>query len=118
MPTPGQYTHHPKCPHLIATLQRVVDEVAMPMWMPGPCLGTTLVLVRGPTGPRAWAAAAPAPRMEVYPTPYGNVVQVVIPPAIYETVQALGYHHLGALYTKDNRVLQERTLKARDNPCG
>ena len=28
--TPGQYTHHPKCPHLIATLQRVVDEVALP----------------------------------------------------------------------------------------
>ena len=30
--TPGQYTHHPKCPHLIATLQRVVDEVALSMW--------------------------------------------------------------------------------------
>ena len=36
---------------------------------------------------------------------------MVIPPAIYETVQALGYHHLGNLYTGDNRVLQERTLK-------
>ena len=45
MLTPGQYTHHPKCPHLIATLQRVVDEVAMPMWMPGQCPGTTPILV-------------------------------------------------------------------------
>ena len=59
--TPGQYTHHPKCPHLIATLQRVVDNMAMPMWMPGPCSGTTPILVRGPGGPRAGAAAAPAP---------------------------------------------------------
>ena len=111
MLTLGQYTHHPKCPHLVATLQRVVDEVVMPMWMPGPCSRTTPVLVRGPGGPRAGAAAAPAPRVEMYPTPYGNVVQVVIPPAIYETVQALGYHHLGDLYTGDNRVLQQRTLK-------
>ena len=39
--TPGQYTHHPRCPHLIATQQEVVDEVSMPMWMPNPCLGTT-----------------------------------------------------------------------------
>ena len=77
--TPGQYTHHPKCPHLIAKLQRVVDEVALPMWMPGRCLGSTPILVRGPGGPRAGAAAAPAPKVEVYPTPYGDVIQVVIP---------------------------------------
>ena len=111
--TPGQYTNHPKCPHLIATLQKVVDEVAMPMWMPGPCSGTTPILIRGPPGPRAGAAAAPAPQVEVYPTPYGNVVQVVVPPVIYETVHALGYHHLGDLYTADHRVQRERTLKER-----
>ena len=111
--TPGQYTHHPKCPHLIATLQKVVDEVAMPMWMPGPCSGTTPILIRGPGGPRAGAAVAPAPQVEVYPTPYGTVVQVVVPRVIYETVHALGYHHLGVLYTADHRVLQERTLKER-----
>ena len=51
--------------------------------------------------------------MEVYPTPYGAVVQVVVPPTVYETVQALGYHHLGDLYTKDHRVPPERTLKGR-----
>ena len=111
--TPGQYTHQPKCPHLIATLQRVVDEVAMPMWMPGHCSGTTPILVRGPGGPRAAAAAAPAPKVEVYPTPYGDVVQVVVPPTVYETVRALGYHHLGDLYTRDHRVLPERALKGR-----
>ena len=49
----------------------------------------------------------------MYPIPYGNVVKVVIPPAIYETVRALGYHHLGDLHTGDNRVLQECTLKER-----
>ena len=113
MLTPGQYTHHPKCPHLIATLQRVVDEVALPMWMPGHCSGTTPILVRGPRGPRAAAAAAPAPQVEVYPTPYGAVVQVVVPPTVYETVQALGYHHLGDLYTGDHQVLPERALKGR-----
>ena len=113
MLTPGQYTHHPKCPHLIATLQRVVDEVAMPMWMPGHCSGTTPILVRGPGGPRAAAAAAPAPQVEVYPTPYGDVVQVVVPPTVYEMVQALGYHHLGDLYTGDHRVLPECALKGR-----
>ena len=111
--TPGQYTHHPKCPHLIATLQKVVDGVAMPMWMPGPCSGTTPILIRGPGGPRAAAAAAPAPQVEVYPTPYGDVVQVVVPPVLYETVHALGYHHLGDLYTADHRVQRERTLKER-----
>ena len=111
--TPGQYTHHPKCPHLIATLQRVVDEVAMPMWMPGQCSGTTPILVRGPGGPRSAAAAAPAPRVEVYPTLYGAVAQVVVPPTVYETVQALGYHHLGDLYTENHRVLPERALKRR-----
>ena len=59
--TPGQYTHHPRCPHLIATLQRVVDDMAMPMWMPGPCSRTSPILIRGPSGPRAGEAAAPAP---------------------------------------------------------
>ena len=111
--TPGQYTHHPRCPHLIATLQRVVDEVAMPMWMPGQCSGTTPILVRGPGGPRSAAAAAPAPRVEVYTTLYGAVAQVAVPPTVYETVQALGYHHLGDLYTENHQVLPERALKRR-----
>ena len=111
--TPGQYTHHPKCPHLIATLQRVVDEVALPMWMPGQCSGTTPILVRGPGGPRSAAAAAPAPQVEVYTTLYGAVAQVVVPPTVYETVQALGYHHLGDLYTENHQVLPERALKRR-----
>ena len=56
---------------------------------------------------------APAPQVDVYPTQYGDVVQVVIPPTVYETVQALGYHHLGDLYTEDHRVKGERTLKER-----
>ena len=45
MHTPGQYTHHPRCHHLIAKLQRVVDEVSLPTWMPGPYSGTTPSLV-------------------------------------------------------------------------
>ena len=69
MLTPWQYTHHPKCPHLIATLQRVVDEVALPMWMRGHCSGTTPILVQGPGGPHGAAAATCAPQVEVYPTP-------------------------------------------------
>ena len=89
MLTLGQYTHHPRCPHLIATLQRVVDEVSLPM-MPGPCSGKTPILVRGPGGPRAGAMAATAPQIEVYPTQYGDVTQGVIPPTVYETVQAVG----------------------------
>ena len=113
MLTPGQYTHHPKCLHLITTPQKVVDEVAMPMWMPGPCSGTTPILVRGPGEPWAGAEAAPAPLVEVYPTPYGDVVQVIAPPVIYQTVQTLGYHHLGNLYTEDRRVLRERAQKER-----
>ena len=117
MLTLGQYTHHPWCPHLIATLQRVVDEVSMPMWMPGPCSGTTPILVRGPSGSRAGAAAAPAPQVEVYPTQYGDVVQVIIPPTVYETVRALGYHHLGDLYTEDHGIKGERTLKEQAPAC-
>ena len=111
--TPGQYTNQPSCPHLIATLQRVVDEMSMPMWMPSPCLGMTLILVRGPRGSRVGAAAAPAPKVEVCPTQYGDVVQVVILPTVYKMVRALGYHHLGHLYTKDHRVKGERSLKER-----
>ena len=79
----------------------------MPMWMPGPCSGTTPILVWGPGGSRAGAVAAPAPQVEEYPTHYGNVVQVVIPPTVNETVQALGYHHLGDLYTEDHRIKVE-----------
>ena len=113
MLTPGQYTHHPKCPHLIATLQRVLDEVALPMWMPGQCSGTTPILVRGPSGPRSATGAAPAPRVKVYTTLYGAVAQVAVPPTVYEMVQALGYHHLGDLYTENRQVLPERALKRR-----
>ena len=40
MLTSGQYTHHPLCPYLISTLQRVVDEVYLPMWMQDQCSGT------------------------------------------------------------------------------
>ena len=40
----------------------------------------------------------------MYPTHYGDVVQVILPPTIYETVQDLGYHDLGDVYTKDCRV--------------
>ena len=77
---PGHYTHHVRCPHLIRALQRVVDEVSLPMWMPGQCSGTTPILVRGPSLPRARAQVTPAPRPEVYPTQYGDVTQVVVPP--------------------------------------
>ena len=41
------------------------------------------------------------------------VTQVGVPPTIYETVQALRYHHLGHLYTADHRVVGERALKER-----
>ena len=95
------------------TLQRVVDEVSLPMWMPGPCSGTTPILVRGPGGPQAGAMAAPAPQVQVYPTQNGDVTQVVVPPTVYETVHSLGYHHLGDLYTADRRIKGERALKER-----
>ena len=49
----------------------------------------------------------------MYPTQYGDIVQVVISPTVYKTVQPLGYHHLGDLYTEDSRVKQERALKER-----
>ena len=57
--------------------------------------------------------AAPAPQVEVYPTQYGVVTQVVIPPTVYETVQVVGYHHLGDLYMEDRRIKGERALKER-----
>ena len=60
------------------------------MWMPGLCSGTTPILVRGPGEPRAGPVVAPAPQVEVYPTQYGDVTQVVVPPTVYETVQAVG----------------------------
>ena len=115
--TPRQYTHHPRCPHLVATLQQVVEDVAMPMTMPGLCSRTSSILIRGPGGTRAGAAAAPAPQVEVYPTKYGDVVQVIIPPTVYETVPALGCHHLGDLSTEDYRVKRERALKERAPTC-
>ena len=48
----------------------------------GPLLRTTLILIQGPGGPRAGAAAAPAYQVEVCPTPYGNIVHLVVPPVI------------------------------------
>ena len=56
MLTPGLYTQHPRCPHLIRTLQRVVDEVSVPMWMPGqprPATSGRIGLGRGSYAPRA-----------------------------------------------------------------
>ena len=55
--------------------------------------------------------------MEVYNTQYGDITQVVVSATIYETVQALGYHHLGDLYTADHRVAGERALKERVPTC-
>ena len=103
----------PTMPHLIQTLQRVVDEVSLPVWMPGQCSGTTPMLVWGPSRPRAGAPAAPTTKVEVYPTHYGDVTQVVVPPKVNVTIQALGYHHLGDLYTQDHRIVGERALKER-----
>ena len=57
-------------------------------------------------------ALAP-PRVQVHPTRYGDVTQVVVPPKVYETTQALGYHHLGDLYTPDHQIVGERALKER-----
>ena len=80
MVAPGYYTHHPRCPHLIRTLQRMVDEVSLLLWMPGRCSGTTAILVKGPGGPRVGELAAPTPTEEVYHTQYSDVTGVVIPP--------------------------------------
>ena len=72
------------------TPQRVVNEVSVPMWMPGQCSGATPLVVRGPDRPRAGAMVSGAPRVEVYNTEYGNITQVVAPPTIHATVHALG----------------------------
>ena len=55
----------------------------------------------------------PPPQVEVYLTQYGDVTQVVVPMTVYETVQALGYHHLSDLYTANRRIKGEQTLKER-----
>ena len=77
------------------------------MWMPGH--------LNAGAGPKQakHAPAAPAPPVEVYPTKYGDITQVVVPPKVYETIQALGYHHLGDLYTLGHRVIGEWALKER-----
>ena len=31
----GHDTHQPNCPHIVRTLQTVVDQVGMPLWLPG-----------------------------------------------------------------------------------
>ena len=38
---------------------------------------------------------------------------MIVPLTMYETVQALGYHHLGHPYTTYHRVVGERALKER-----
>ena len=38
---------------------------------------------------------------------------MVVPPTVYETILALGYHHPGDLYTLDHRLVGERALKER-----
>ena len=110
MLTPGQYTHHPRSP----TSSLRCSE----WWMRCPCPCGCRAHARerppswcGALADRGRAVAAPAPKVEVYPTRCGDVTQVVIPPTIYETVQALAYHHLGDLYTEDHRIKGERALK-------
>ena len=82
----------------------------------------------GPVG--AWAKEAfcmpkPAPGMGTSdPHPQARSVAHQVwgchaggcPPKVYETVQALGYHHLGDLYTPDHQILWERALKERVPP--
>ena len=71
------------------------------------------MLVRGLSRLRVGAPSAPAPQVEVYPTQYGDITQVVTCPKVYEMIQALGYRHLGDLYTLDNQIVEERALKER-----
>ena len=87
--------HLPECLLSRPPPEQVVDEASLLMWMLGQCSGTTPIWVRGPSGPRARAQRPLRPLVQVYHTQYGGVTQVVIPPAIYETAQALGYHHVG-----------------------
>ena len=97
--TPEEYTHHPRCPHLMRTLQWVVDEVLLPMRMTGRCSGTTPVLARAlPHGYRC------------LPPSTVTSAQVVVPPTINEAVYALGYHHLGNLYAAHHWVDGQRAL--------
>ena len=65
----------------------------------------------GPKRISGRGGGGPHPQVEVYLTQYSDVVQVVIPPTVYEMVQALGYNHLGYLYIEDHRIKGERTLK-------
>ena len=46
---PGHYTHRSNCPHIVCTLQVVVNYMGMPMLLLGHHVGTSsLVLVWGP----------------------------------------------------------------------
>ena len=38
---PGQWTHDRYSPHLLRGLQLAVDQVGLPMWLPGQCKGTS-----------------------------------------------------------------------------
>ena len=49
----------------------------------------------------------------MYPSHYGDGTHVVVPPKVYETMQALGYHHQGKLHTTDHHILGNRALKER-----
>ena len=77
----------------------------------GPELGDDPHTAAKPWRTKSGGNGGPRPQVEVYPTQYGDVMQVVVPPTVYETVQARGYHHLGDLYTADHRVKGERTLR-------
>ena len=65
----------------------------------------------GPWRTTSGGNGTPCPQVEMYPTQYGDVTQVVIPVTVYETVQALGYHHLADLYTADHWIKGEGALK-------
>ena len=49
------FTHQWCCRHLLRTLQLVVDQVGISIWLPGPCAGNTTILVLGPCPPRGQA---------------------------------------------------------------
>ena len=107
--TPVHYAHNVRCPHHIQTLQRVVDEVSLPMWLPGQCTGTSPVTGAGPKPPKG-GAGGPYSSGQSVPRPVWDVTQVV---KVYETVHTSGYHHLGKAYTPDHNIVEERAVKER-----
>ena len=92
---------------------QLVDQVGLPMWLPGHCSGTTPILVPPPPSRSAGKPDHTSPpAVTTHNTTYGTATHVQLPRAISSVARVLGYQHLSDFYAPDGVLRNAQDLRA------